>query len=395
VPREWDEEAATLAHMSRQRAIDVGLALGVFVLTLLLLSSGGVSSDEESRSLDLLGVLLAAFASLPLVARRQAPLAVFAASATATVALSALDYPPGPPLGSTVALYFVGLSGTREKGGGRLTAAVVVFFYVAHIAAASFGRDVLPVVPALYGALVWGGAWVLGDRVRLRRERIADLEDRARQAERETERERRLAAAEERTRIARDLHDSAGHAINVILVHAGAARLLAEKDPARSRAAMATIESLARETLTEIDGLVHALREDEDRIASPIGLAALDALIKRHRDAGLEVDLTVTGDRRPLGPAVDQAAYRILQESLTNALRHGSGGAKVALTYRVDELGISVTNPSGDGLPATAGHGIVGMRERASLIGGSVLIQAMNGLFSLEARLPYGVEESS
>jgi signal transduction histidine kinase len=380
--------------MSRERAIDIAVALGVFAVTVLVLSSGGVSSDEESRGLDLVGVVLAAGASLPLIWRRQAPLAVFAAAASAGVAINALDYPAGPPIGPTVALYFLGLSGARARSGARLTVAVVLAFYVAHITSAALGRDASPVVPALFGALVWGGAWVLGDRVRQRRERVADLEERARQAERETERERRLAAAEERTRIARDLHDSAGHAINVILVHAGAARLLAEKDPARSRAAIATIESLARETLTEIDGLVRALREDEDKAESPIGLAALDALVKRHRDAGLAVDLTVTGDRRQLAPAVDQAAYRILQESLTNALRHGSGEAKVALAYHVDELAISVTNPSADGLPATAGHGIVGMRERASLIGGSVSIQSMNGLFSLEARLPYGGEET-
>jgi signal transduction histidine kinase len=379
--------------MNRERAIDIAVVVGVFVLTVLVLSSGGVSSDEESRGLDLLGVALAAASALPLIARRQAPLAVFAASASAGIAINALDYPAGPPIGPTVALYFLGLSGSRARSGARLAVAVVLVFYVAHIAAAAFGRDAGPVVPALFGALVWGGAWVLGDRVRQRRERMADLEERARQAERETERERRLAAAEERTRIARDLHDSAGHAINVILVHAGAARLLAEKDPARSRAAIATIESLARETLTEIDGLVRALREDEDKAETPIGLSALDALVKRHRDAGLAVDLTVSGDRRPLGPAADQAAYRILQESLTNALRHGSGGAKVTLAYHVDELAISVTNPSADGLPATAGHGIVGMRERASLIGGSVSIQSMNGLFSLEARLPYGGEE--
>jgi signal transduction histidine kinase len=374
--------------MSRQRAIDVGVALGVFVLTVLMLSSGGVSSDEESRGLDLLGVVLAAAASLPLVARRQAPLAVFAASATATVALAALDYPPGPPIGATVALYFVGLSGSRERS-ARLTAAVVLLFYVAHVTAAAIGRDEPPVVPALFGALVWGGAWVVGDRVRLRRERLADLEERARQAERETDRERRLAAAEERTRIARDLHDSAGHAINVILVHAGAARLLAEKDPAASRAALATIEGLARETLGEIDALVHALREDEDAVEPP-GLAAFDTLVKRHRDAGLDVEVLVNGARRPLGPAVDQAAYRILQESLTNALRHGNGSAQVALSYTGDALEIGVTNPSrGDG-PAVVGHGIVGMRERASLLGGSVSYESMNGLFRVQARLPYG-----
>jgi signal transduction histidine kinase len=306
------------------------------------------------------------------------------------VALSALDYPPGPPIASMVALYFVGLSGSREQRGGRLTAAVVFLFYVAHIIAAASGRDEPPIVPALFGALAWGGAWVLGDRVRLRRERVADLEERARQAERETERERRLAAAEERTRIARDLHDSAGHAINVILVHAGAARLLAEKDPAASRAALATIESLARETLGEIDGLVSALREDEDRAETPIGLAALGGLVKRHRDAGLDVELIVNGARRPVGPAVDQAAYRILQESLTNALRHGNGGVEVALTYGPDALEIGVTNPSrGDG-QAVAGHGIVGMRERASLLGGSLVFQSMNGLFRIRARLPYG-----
>jgi signal transduction histidine kinase len=381
--------------MSRERAIDVGVALGVFVLTVALLATGGVSGDEDARSFDLLGVVLAAAASLPLVAWRRSPLAVFAAVAAASVALNALHYPPGPPIGSMVALYIVGLSGDRARTGARLTAAVVLSFYVAHIAAAGYGRDEAPVIPALFGALAWGGAWVLGDRVRLRRERVNALEERARQAERETDRERRLAAAEERTRIARDLHDSAGHAINVILVQAGAARLLAEKDPAASRAALATIEGLARETLTEIDGLVRALREDEDGAATPIGLAALDALVKRHRDAGLDVDVTVSGARRPLGPAVDQAAYRILQESLTNALRHGQGGAKVALTYGADALEIGVTNPAGGNGPAAPGHGIVGMRERASLLGGSLFFQAMNGEVRVRAWLPYGGGETA
>jgi signal transduction histidine kinase len=379
--------------MSRHRAIDLGVALGVFVLTLLLLAGGGVSGDEQARDLDLVGVVLAALASLPLLGWRRVPLAAFVATAIASATLNALDYPPGPPLGPMVALYFVGFSGDRARTSGRLTAALIFLFFVVHVAAAGYGRDELPVIPALFGALAWGGAWVIGDRVRLRRERVADLEERARQAERETERERRLAAAEERTRIARDLHDSAGHAINVILVQAGAARLLAEKDPPRSRAALATIESLARETLTEIDGLVRALREDEDRPEAPIGLAALDGLVKRHRDAGLDVDVVVNGARRPLGPAVDQAAYRILQESLTNALRHGNGHAKVAIGYGGDALEIDVTNPAN--ASTGSGHGIVGMRERASLLGGDVEAGPANGIFRVRARLPYGGEEST
>jgi len=375
--------------MNRERAIDIGIALVVFTMTLLLMASGGVSGDEDARNFDLTAVVLAAFASFPLLARRRAPLAVFAVTATASAAFNVLGYPPGPPIGPTVALYFVGLSPAATRTGLRLTAALIVGFFIVHVAAAGIGRDEFPIVPALFGALVWGGAWVFGDRVRMRRQRMTELEERARRAERETERERQLAAAEERTRIARDLHDSAGHAINVILVQAGAARLLAEKDPERSRTALATIETVARETLGEIDALVRALREDEDAVEPP-GLAALDTLVKRHRDAGLEVDVLVNGARQPLGPAVDQAAYRILQESLTNALRHGNGSAKIALTYAGDALEIGVTNPSPTPGPADVGHGIVGMRERASLLGGSVAFESMNGVFRVRARLPYG-----
>jgi signal transduction histidine kinase len=379
--------------MQRERAVDVVIALGVFVLTLLLLASGGVSNDEGARSLDAVGVVLAAIASLPLLARRSAPLAAFAATALGSAALNALNYPPGPPLGSIVALFFVGLAGERTRAAARVTATVIGVLFVIHLVATGYGREEFPVVGLLFGALTWGGAWVLGDRVRLRRERVASLEERARQAERETERERRLAAAEERTRIARDLHDSAGHAINVILVHAGAARLLAERDPERSRAALATIESLARDTLTEIDGLVRALRDNDEGSQMVIGLAALDTLVKRHRDAGLNVEVLVAGARRPLSPAVDKAAYRILQESLTNALRHGTGGVEVALTYGVEALEIGVSNEAEPNGPTPAGHGIVGMRERASLCGGSVAAESANGVFSVRALLPYSGEE--
>src|SRR5215211_2083106 len=355
--------------MNRERAIDIGIALVVFTMTLLLMASGGVSGDEDARNFDLTAVVLAAFASFPLLARRRAPLAVFAVTATASAAFNVLGYPPGPPIGPTVALYFVGLSPAATRTGLRLTAALIVGFFIVHVAAAGIGRDEFPIVPALFGALVWGGAWVFGDRVRMRRQRMTELEERARRAERETERERQLAAAEERTRIARDLHDSAGHAINVILVQAGAARLLAEKDPQGSQAALETIEEVARMTLGEIDQLVGALREDGREALEPHpGLAAMDALVELHGSAGLSITVRKHGPERPLSPGLDQAAYRILQEALTNAARHGDGNADVEITFAPGSLELIVRNPTRPGSASGEdGHGIIGMRERATL----------------------------
>ena len=377
--------------------VDVAIAVAVFALSLVLLAARAGDSEAATRGLDVLGVSLAALASLPLIARRRAPLAVFGLTAAASAVLNALGYPPGPPLGPTVALYFLALTPDKTRAPRWLTAGIVAGLFALHAGAVGAAEGEFPTVPLLFGAVVWGGAWVIGDRVRLRRERIAELEERAHRAEREAERERRLAAAEERTRIARDLHDSAGHAINVILVQAGAARLLSKQDPVSAQAALETIEEVARETLGEIDQLVRALREDElseratGRIEPPLGLAALETLAERHRSAGLAVSIHLRGSRRPLPPGLDRAAYRILQEALTNAARHGDGSATVDITFGARALELAVTNPTGpDGAPAAAGHGIVGMRERAALLGGSLEADASNGAFSVRAHLPYG-----
>jgi signal transduction histidine kinase len=370
----------------------------VFGLSLVLLVAGGTvgESEADARGLDGLAVALAALASLPLAGRRRAPLAVFALTAAASAALNALGYPPGPPLGPTIALYFLAASPEQTRVPTRLTVATVAGLFVVHVGAVGLAREEFPTVPLLFGALVWGAAWVFGDRVRMRHARMAELEERALRAEREAERERRLAAAEERTRIARDLHDSAGHAINVILVQAGAARLLSEKDPERARAALETIEEVARETVEEIDQLVRVLREDDGApepardVEPPLGLAALDTLAERHRAVGLEVAVHVDGSRRELAPGLDQAAYRILQEALTNAARHGSGRAEVDITFGSSALEITVTNPvPPDSVAAGGGHGIVGMRERAALLGGNLQSSGADGVFCIDARLPY------
>jgi len=388
----------TPGQRRREILLDVAIAAVVFALSLAMLASRG-DSGADTRDLDPLGVLLAALASLPLVARRRAPLAVFALTAAASAVLNGLGYPPGPPLGPTVALYFLALSPERTRASRWVTGAVVASLFVLHIGGVAIAEDEFPTVAVLFGTLVWGGAWVIGDRVRQRRARIAELEERALRVEREAERERRLAAAEERTRIARDLHDSAGHAINVILVQAGAARLLQEQDVERSRAALETIEEVARETLGEIDQLIRALREDGlpeetgGTVEPPLGLAALETLAERHRSSGLVVNVHEHGPRRPLSPGLDQAAYRILQESLTNAARHGDGSAEVDVTFAPSSLELDVSNPiRWDRPPGSAAHGIVGMRERAALLGGSLETGARNGLFRIRARLPYDGE---
>jgi signal transduction histidine kinase len=371
----------------RQLLVDAGIAGAVFAFSIAALTHGDFGGDE--RDFDVLGGILAALATWPLAARRLVLLPVFALVTSATAVLYGLEYGLGPPVAFAVALFTA--AERRDTISPRRAAAAfgasIVVLLGPHLVFEGFAPELL------LGAAVWTAAWFAGDRARLRRERLAELQERARRAERDAERERRLAAAEERTRIARDLHDSAGHAINVILVQAGAARLLQEQDPERSREALETIEEVARDTLGEIDQLVRALREDgsTDGVEPPPGLAALDTLAERYRATGLAVSVSVQGARRPLAPGIDQAAYRILQEALTNAARHGLGSADVEIDFGAKRLEVAVTNPTPPGSVAReGGYGIVGMRERAHLLGGSLQARASNGFFGVRAQLPYG-----
>jgi signal transduction histidine kinase len=395
----------------RQRAWRVDAAVAVLAagFTLGMLAAGGFgTTDPRARALDGLGVVLALASTLPLAARRVAPGAVYVVTAAATVALLCLWYPLDLPVGSAIAGYALAVSyGGDPRRVRRWSAMLAVAGFIPLVAVAYevIGVKVQTITPELLSlAAMFVAIWIAGDRARLRAQRMAELEESARRAEREAERERRLAAAEERTRIARELHDSAGHAINVILVQAGAARLLRERDPEASRQAIATIEEVARGTIGEIDRLVRALREDDGfEPPAPGDSGALEELVERHRAAGLVISTEVGGPRRALPRSVAWAAYRILQEALTNAARHGRGSAEVGLWFEPEAVKITVTNPTapngrvaGDaavpaagGNGAAGGHGIVGMRERATLLGGSLDAGAGNGTFRLSARLPY------
>jgi signal transduction histidine kinase len=372
--------------------LDVLLAVVVLAASLGAMSHGGWDrngTDGGARELDALGVGLALVMALPLVARRLRPIPVFSVVTVATAVLYGLGY-AFPPLAFAVALYTVARWPDETRAGVRTTVLAASVPLLLGPALVSHG----PGPEVVWGAVVSAVAWFAGDRVRQRHERIVAAAERARQAEREAERERRLASAEERTRIARDLHDSAGHAVNVILVQAGAARLLLEQDPDRSRAAIETIEDVARETLVEIDQLVRVLREpaSSDGVEPPAGLAALDTLLERSRSSGLDVRLTIVGMRRALPAGVDRAAYRIVREALTNAARHGTGSAEVELDFGENALEVLVTNPMpADGAVASrGGHGIIGMRERALLLGGTLEAGAESGVFRVRATLPYG-----
>jgi len=275
------------------------------------------------------------------------------------------------------------------------TAAAVVALSAAYLAATGFAKDSFPGIEAFHTGLALAVAWFAGERVRLRREQIAALEERLAGAAHEGEKDRQLAVVEERMRIARDLHDAAGHTINVIAVRAGAARLHHNQDPDRSLAALEAIEELARTTAAEIDHMVGVLRStDRDgEVEPPPGLASLRTLLAQHASAGLDVVIDVEGAPRAVSGSVVQAAYRILQEALTNASRHGAGPARVDLAYRDAELDVTVANPVHAAVgtdPALGGHGLIGMRERALVLGGDVVARRIDGTFRVEACLPYG-----
>ena len=369
------------------------IAAAALVGSLAQLSHGGIAGTHTGPDgLDWTGGVLAAGSTLPLVGWRRGPRVVFVLTASAAVLLAALGYPLALALGPAVALFLLAASRDEEDPWTRADSGVAVALFGGYLGASALADGDFPGSELLHTGLAWSVAWFAGDRTRLRHEHIAELAERALRTEREAERERRLAVAEERARIARDLHDSAGHAINVIAVRAGTARM--RRDPERSQAALEAIEELARNSIAEIDQIVGTLRDrgsTNGAVDEPVGLASLDALVARHVAAGLEVRISRAGNVHLLEGAVDQAAYRILQEALTNAARHGTGVAQVELAFGEDVLELTVTNPTpGDSEPrSNGGHGLIGMRERASLLGGNLDIDPADGVFRVCARLPY------
>ena len=314
--------------------------------------------------------------TLPLAWRRRAPLTVVAivmgALAVEALAAGTAPTPDSPLIGWLLAIYSV--AAHRDRLGALAGGAISL---VAGTVWIGFDDVFFPVV-------VFGGAWLAGRMVHQRQVHAYALEERAAALEREREANARAAVADERSRIARELHDVVAHTLGVIVIQAGAERLHVEADDP-AHAVFGSIERSGREALEEMDGGRGAL-------APQPGLARLDELLDHIRAAGVEVELAVEGTPRALGAGADVSAYRIVQEALTNTVRHsGSRRARVRLRWDATGLEIEVAD-DGVGPPAEptrSGHGLLGIRERVGLYGGALVTGRSDlGGYLLVARLP-------
>jgi signal transduction histidine kinase len=341
------------------------------------------------------GLALLLLQIVPLLWRRSHASLVLLLVAGAFAAKVLLGFNPGvAALGLLIAMYSVAAYEMRAR---RLVFLVVagLGFVAGFVAFGVTGnpRSFAVTVPSLF----FVAAWLIGDYLRTRRAYVDELEERAARLERERDQDRRLAADEERTRIARELHDVVAHDVSVIAIQAGAARAVQETKPEAAAQALGLIETTARETLIELNRLLGVLRSSNgatpDRNPQP-GIGQLAGLVEGLRAAGLEVDARVDGEPRPLPPAVDLSAYRIVQEATTNVLKHARArrvDIRVHYTEAMLALDIRDDGP-GDGGDASSssGHGLIGMRERVALFGGELRAgRDPAGGFSVHARLPF------
>lgn len=274
---------------------------------------------------------------------------------------------------------------------------VVASFSAVSLTISTFGV-VDPRVFQIAGAVAVAAAF--GDSSRSHREYVRAATERAEQTR---EAEAHMRVVEERLRIAQDLHDTVAHQISVISLNAGVATSNLEKDPDRASTALGAIRTSARGALREIGDLLHYLRAgDQSAVATPPqpGLDDIETLIDRVRGAGLEVTLERNGDLSNVHGTPAQVAYRIIQEGLTNAHKHGSGNScSVVVSASEDALSVAISNPVSDQdrnnpQPPQSGLGLVGIRERVASIRGTVNATSENGLFTLTARLPLRGKES-
>jgi signal transduction histidine kinase len=331
---------------------------------------------------------------LPLLFRHRYPFAAPVALWVLAALLSFVDgrlivFAFGAQVAGLIAAYLLG--NLRETAQARTGLAVVVLAMVV----IGYNDPSRSLGSLIFMPLLFVIAWLAGFALRERAVQAEAAEERAARAERERETAARLAVAEERARIARELHDVVAHAVSVMVLQVGAVRHELPQELEADRAALERVEQAGRTALTEMRRLLGAMRRDDEdpELAPQPGLDALDSLLEQVDRAGLPVRLHIDGEPSPLPRAIDLSAYRIVQEGLTNALKHARAAhADVTLRYEPDELRIEVRDDGvGDSTSDGLGHGLVGVRERVKIYGGAMTAGTEpEGGFALRARLPLG-----
>ncbi len=359
----------------------LGFPYGDLLLAALLcaIAVASVLTGNPDEGPPVVTLPVAVASTLALAWRTRIPVLTVAIVLAADVAQLVLAEPTGSLWSlvvSVIAMYSLAAHYTEGK------AAIVGVLMVAVILVeekVSAGQDYLFII------LLFGGVWLLGRASRLWRGRVT----RAEQHERDLA---RLAVSDERVRIARELHDVVAHSLSVIAVQADAASAALERDPALAREPLRVINATARSSLGEIRDMLQLLRTDDGELRPAPGLTALDELLASARDAGLAVEADIRLGARAVPPVVDLAAYRILQEALTNAARH-AGPVAVAVSVVVSEDSVELSVENAAGSPArrvaSAGVGLLGIRERVALLGGALETGPVpGGGYRLAARLP-------
>jgi signal transduction histidine kinase len=378
-----------MRRVPRSVLFDLLVAAGVAGLTTL-----GFLMDATPGTTVVLGYLVA----VAVVLRRRRPLAAMAVVSAASL-LQVVLYPAAYyvlpfDVAVIVAMYSVVKYG-RHMRDACLAAVVVAIGTVIEVA-----RQPQPsVFLAVSYAGVCGGVWLMGYLMRNRRIYVATLEEKAATLEREREHLARIAVADERAIIARELHDVVAHSLSVMIVQADGGRYAFDSDPDQARQALGTVAETGRDALADMRRLVEVLRgtqldpEGADARVT-VALDRLDPLVERARSAGVAVEVSVSGERPLLPPAVEVSLYRIAQEALTNVIRHAGAGAHVrlGLSYTPEAASVSVVDDGGGGVGGNretgSGHGLIGMRERVNVHCGELTAGPDGRGWAVEATIP-------
>ncbi|NOX31448.1 MAG: sensor histidine kinase [Actinobacteria bacterium] len=383
-------------RINRSIVFDAGIAVGLLIVVVVSAVAGSdlFKGANAHRSRDVIFWMLQAGAILPLTLRREYPNLVVAMTGASLTALSVVNYPPSlSAIGVLIAMYSVAAYASRvdaliSLGIGAVAIAVSVTSQLSGAESA---------VGVLSNYVFFGTAWLLGDSIRSHRERVADLERAAARTARDRLDADERAARAERNRIARELHDIVAHSLSVMVIHAGAVRRDLEQSADERHHRVRTIEDTGRATLNEMRQLLGRLRSDSDETGSlspQPGIDDLTDLVAEFSDAGLGINFVI---EREAGVDLSQTAamstYRIVQESLTNCLRHaGDANVEAVVHIAADGVDIAVAD-DGRGAaadPTDPGYGLIGMRERVALFGGTVQAgPRIGGGWSVRASLPH------